>query len=68
LPRLVAAGLLVPVPRGTRCHGFRAADVERLVERGYQLSDAGTKLPRSKRRLPAKGNAELPKRISDLPY
>ena len=67
LPRLVAAGLLFPVPRGAG-RGFRAVDVERLIENGYRLPAKDRKSARVRVPRPTKSNPPTVKRILDLPY
>lgn len=49
LGRLVDAEVIRPVPKGARL-GFRAVDVERLVETGYRLPDAPPPPPPAKRK------------------
>jgi hypothetical protein len=67
LPRLVAARLLVPVPRG-QGQGFRAADVERLIEHGYKLPAESGRSRKARAPRPTKVSPLTAKRISDLPY
>ena len=60
LARLAEAGVIASVPKGAR-HGFRAADVEALIEKGYTLPDAPTRpappTKRKRRRAPESADA-----------
>ncbi len=66
--RIVHAGLLHPVPKGPR-PGFRAADVEALIERGWTLPGDERAMQKTTRRRRSNENDAAPvKRIADLPY
>jgi excisionase family DNA binding protein len=67
LARLVQVGEIKPVPKGARS-GFRAVDVEALIERGYTLPDRDRPTPKKTRRRSKENGAAPVQRISDLPY
>jgi len=69
LARLVAAGLIAPVPKGSR-QGYRARDVEALIERGYSLPEAAPRPEpkRSRHRTPKSNGTAQVHRIADLNY
>ncbi len=60
LARLVEAATLASVPKGSR-QGFRAADVEELIQRGFSLPDAPPRrarpTKRKRRRAPESADA-----------
>ncbi len=67
LARLIEAGEIATVPKGER-RGFRAADVEALIERGWKLGSPEKPAPKRTRRRPVKTDAAPVQRIRDLPY
>jgi hypothetical protein len=69
LARLVEVGQIASVPKGKR-PGYRSADVEALVNRGFTLpDDAARPAPKAKRRRAPKSNGAGPaQRIADLDF
>jgi hypothetical protein len=68
LARLVALEVITPVPKGSR-QGFRAADVEALIERGYKLPDAsprGVPAKRSRRRGVRSDDAAIQAKLAEF--
>lgn len=67
LARLVEAGKLATVPKGTR-RGFRAVDVEKLVEVGYMIGPDATAKPAPKRtrRRSVKTDASIAAKLAEF--